>query len=65
MRRDSLDFTLVVVTDTKGAEFELQLADVGNLSTETSQALVIGQAVRRALLLAGDGDAVEVRVYSR
>ncbi|AWJ88896.1 hypothetical protein Sp245p_03380 [Azospirillum baldaniorum] len=69
--RKNLDDTLIVVTylDAEGNEVEVAEIDanagMGNLDSEASQSMAIGIAVRKALLLVGDGEAVEVRSYYR
>ena len=65
MARDTLESTVVVVTAPDGSEVEVNPSEsVGNLNAEASQALLIGRAVRAALMASEeDGSRVEVRVY--
>lgn len=65
MARETLDMTVIVVTDPNGTETEVSPDErYGNLDLETSQALQIGRAVRAALMASeDDGATVEVRVY--
>lgn len=66
MQRESLDNVVVVVTLPDGSETEVDLgSSVGNLDQEASECLLIGRAVRDALMRTDDGDAVDVRVYTQ
>lgn len=66
MKRESLENTVVVVTTPEGEEVEVQMdLGIGNLNEEATQCLLIGRAVRDALMTAKDGAPVEVAVYSQ
>ena len=68
MAREKLDLALVVVTTPDGEETELNMdsCGAGNLDEETAQALMIGRAVRAALMSSeGDGATIEVCIYTR
>ena len=66
MQRESLENCLVVVTTVDGGETELAMdTGVGNLNAEASECIVLGRAVRAALLAAKDGETVEVAAYAK
>lgn len=65
MERESLVDVVIVVTTTDGAEVEVENFGVGNLDQEASECLLIGRAVRAALMRADDGAVVEVRAYTQ
>ena len=60
MKRESLEDAIVVVTSSDGEEVEVDLtAGVsGNYDQKTKECLLIGCAVRDALMLVDDGDVV-------
>lgn len=65
MARENLENTLIVVIDPLGNEAEVCPDGlIGNLDEETSQSLIIGRAVRSALMVSeGDAVTVEVSIY--
>ena len=65
MERETLASTLIVVTDPLGNEVEVSPDDMfGSMDEETSQSLMIGRAVRSALMTSiEDGATVYVRIY--
>lgn len=69
--RENLDGTIIVVAFTNQVGEEVEVAEIdantgrGSLTTDASQAIAIGEAVRKALLQVGDGEAVEVRAFFR
>ena len=66
MKRDTLDFTLIIVTDRNGNEVEIKPDDMlGNLNEEASQSLMIGRAVRNALMQSCEDCIIEVSIYAQ
>ncbi len=67
MGRETLLETVIVITDENGNETEVDMnTAVGNFDEELSQSLMIGRAVRAALMgMAHDGAEVTVRVYAQ
>ena len=66
MKRDTLDCTLIVVTDMNGSEVEIKPDEMlGNLNEEASQSLMIGRAVRNALMQSCEDGAIEVSIFAQ
>ena len=65
--RETLSDTVVVVEGDDGEEAEVGMGELlGNFDEELSQCLLIGRAVRDALMREGkDGATVIVRAYSQ